>query len=146
MLDNGYTTMRAFWAGALIRAGIALLLAPQTGAELRGMLRNYGARARDEAYERGREGWDTAVERGKDYVERGKETMREAGRTAREYVGRGKEAVKEAGTGLESRPPSEDSRGGFRVACSVQAASPTATPPSPTRSIMAKRHSGEETL
>jgi gas vesicle protein len=102
MLDKGYTTMPAFWVGALIGAGIALLLAPQTGAELRGMLSNYGSRARDEAYERGQEGWDTAVERGKDYLKRGKETMREAGRTAREYVESGKEAVKEAGTGLES--------------------------------------------
>ncbi len=97
MEDNEYTAMPAFLAGALIGAGIALLLAPQTGAELRGMLRNYGSRARDEAYERGREVWDTAVERGKDYLESGKETMREAGRTAREYAESGKEAVKEAG-------------------------------------------------
>jgi gas vesicle protein len=97
MEDNEYTAMPAFLAGALIGAGIALLLAPQTGAELRGMLRNYGYRARDEAYERGREAWDTAVERGKDYVESGKETMREAGRTAREYMETGKDALKEAG-------------------------------------------------
>ena len=92
-----YTAMPAFLAGALIGAGIALLLAPQTGAELRGMLRHYGSRARDESYERGREVWDTAVERGKDYLESGKETMRDAGRTAREYVETGKEAIKEAG-------------------------------------------------
>ena len=33
----------AFVAGALIGAGVALLFAPQTGTELRGMLRNYAA-------------------------------------------------------------------------------------------------------
>ncbi|MBD0305374.1 MAG: YtxH domain-containing protein [Nitrospiraceae bacterium] len=100
MDDNEYTAMPAFLAGALIGAGIALLLAPQTGAELRGMLRSYASRARDEAYERGREVWDTAVERGKDYLETGKETMREAGKTAREYMESGKEAVREAGRDL----------------------------------------------
>ena len=100
MDDNEYTAMPAFLAGALIGAGIALLLAPQTGAELRGMLRSYASRARDEAYERGREVWDTAVERGKDYLETGKETMREAGKTAREYMESGKEAVGEAGRDL----------------------------------------------
>jgi gas vesicle protein len=100
MDDNEYTAMPAFLAGALIGAGIALLLAPQTGAELRGMLRSYASRARDEAYERGREVWDTAVERGKDYLETGKETMTEAGKTAREYMESGKEAVREAGRDL----------------------------------------------
>jgi gas vesicle protein len=97
MEHNDYTAMPVFIAGALIGAGIALLLAPQTGSELRGMLRSYAYKARDEAYEKGREVWDTAVERGKDYLESGKETMREAGRTAREYVESGKETVKEAG-------------------------------------------------
>jgi gas vesicle protein len=100
MDDNEYTAMPAFLAGALIGAGIALLLAPQTGAELRGMLRSYASRARDEAYERGREVWDTAVERGKDYLETGKETMKEPGKTAREYMESGKETVREAGRDL----------------------------------------------
>ncbi len=96
MEDNEYSAMPAFLAGALIGAGIALLLAPQTGAELRGLLRNYGSSVRDELYERGQEAWETAVDRGKDYLESGKETMREAGRTARESMETGKEAVREA--------------------------------------------------
>ena len=50
---------------------------PQTGAELRGML-SYGSRVRDEAYERGQEAWDTAVDRGKEYFESGKETMQKS--------------------------------------------------------------------
>ena len=85
----------AFIAGALIGAGVALLFAPQTGTELRGMLRSYASRARDEAYERGRAAWDTAVERGKDYYERGQEAVQEAGRSAKEYAQAGKESFRE---------------------------------------------------
>ena len=49
--------------------------------------------------ERGREAWDTAVERGKEYMETGRQAMSEAGRSAREYVETGKEAI---GTGKEA--------------------------------------------
>jgi gas vesicle protein len=87
----------AFLAGAFIGAGLALLFAPQTGTELRGILRNYASRAKDEAMDRGREAWDTAVERGREYVERGQETLQEAGRTARDYVQGGQERLKETG-------------------------------------------------
>ena len=86
----------AFVAGAFIGAGLALLFAPQTGTELRGMLRNYAARAKDEAWERGRTAWDSAVERGKEYYEKGQEAVSEAGRSAREYAQSGKEAMREA--------------------------------------------------
>jgi gas vesicle protein len=95
--DREYSAMPAFIAGALIGAGLALLFAPQTGSELRGMLRDYAYRTKDELYDRGREAWDTAVERGRDYLETGRETMREAGKSAREYMESGKEAVREAG-------------------------------------------------
>jgi len=86
----------AFLAGGLIGAGIALLFAPQTGTELRGMLRNYAARAKDEAWEQGRAAWDTAVERGKEFYDKGQDTVQEAGRSAREYAQSGKEALREA--------------------------------------------------
>ena len=87
----------AFLAGAFIGAGLALLFAPQTGTELRGILRNYASRAKDDVMDRGREAWDTAVDRGREYVERGQESLQEAGRTAREYVQSGQERLKEAG-------------------------------------------------
>ncbi len=83
----------AFMAGALIGAGVALLFAPQTGTELRGMLRNYASRAKDEAVERGRAAWDTAVERGKEYYEKGQEAMHDAGRSARDFAQTGKETL-----------------------------------------------------
>jgi len=86
----------AFMAGALIGAGVALLFAPQTGSELRGMLRNYASRAKDEAVERGRAAWDTAVERGKEYYDRGQETMQQAGRAARDFTQSGTETLREA--------------------------------------------------
>ena len=93
----------AFMAGALIGAGVALLFAPQTGTELRGMLRSYASRAKEEAVERGRAAWDTAVERGKEYYEKGQETVQEAGRSAREFAQSGKEAFREGGQASKPR-------------------------------------------
>jgi gas vesicle protein len=86
----------AFMAGALIGAGVALLFAPQTGTELRGMLRSYASRAKDEAMDRGKAAWDTAVERGKEYYEKGQDTLQEAGRSARDFAQSGKETFREA--------------------------------------------------
>jgi gas vesicle protein len=94
---NEFAGWSAFLAGAFIGAGLALLFAPQTGSELRGVLRNYAARTRDDMMERGREAWDTAVERGKEYMERGQEGVQQAGRSAREYVEAGREKMREAG-------------------------------------------------
>ncbi|HMU54102.1 MAG TPA: YtxH domain-containing protein [Nitrospira sp.] len=94
--EDEATGWSAFIAGALIGAGVALLFAPQTGSELRGMLRNYASRAKDEAMERGRAAWDTAVERGREYYEQGQEAVQEAGRAAKEYAQSGKEALREA--------------------------------------------------
>jgi gas vesicle protein len=91
------TGWSAFMAGALIGAGVALLFAPQPGSELRGMLRNYANRAKDELVEKGQEAWDTAVERGREYYDRGEEVVRDAGRSAREYAKQGQEAVKDVG-------------------------------------------------
>lgn len=79
----------AFMAGALIGAGVALLLAPQSGTELRSTLRDYASKAKDEldeATEQGRAVWDSAVERGQEYVDGGKQALRKAGRAAREFV------------------------------------------------------------
>ena len=68
--DNDYSVgTAAFLAGALIGAGVALLLAPQSGAETRDMLRHYAGRAKDELKQRGHDvksTLDNAMERGKD--------------------------------------------------------------------------------
>ena len=86
----------ALIVGALMGAGVALLFAPQTGRQLRGILRNYASKAKDEALEQGRTAWGTAVERGKEFYENGQDAMQEAGRSAREFKQSGKAALREA--------------------------------------------------
>ena len=92
--DNDYSVgTAAFLAGALIGAGVALLLAPQSGAETRGMLRDYAGRAKDELKQRGQEvksTLDSAMERGKEAFESAKDR-------GKDFYGSGKEAVRDAG-------------------------------------------------
>src|ERR1051326_1636446 len=64
--------LAAFLAGACIGAGVALLVAPQTGSELRARVRTYASKTRDEFMERGREAWES--------LKTGKETLSKAGR------------------------------------------------------------------
>ena len=78
----------AFIAGGLIGAGIALLVAPQRGTELRSKLRDYADRAKDDLIKQGREVWDTAVKRGKEYHDKGEEGIRDAGRSQRNLPNR----------------------------------------------------------
>ena len=87
----------AFVAGALIGAGVALLFAPQLGVELRGMLRNYANRAKDDLMDAGHEAWDTAVKRGKEYYNNGEETIRDAGRSAKEFAMQGQQTMRDVG-------------------------------------------------
>ena len=65
----------AFIAGGLIGAGIALLLAPQSGTELRGMLSNYASRAKKDLLEKAEETYD-----------KGEEVVQDAGRSAKEFA------------------------------------------------------------
>ncbi len=71
----------ALIAGGLIGAGIALLFTPQRGTELRSKLRDYADRAKGELMEQGREVWDTAVKRGKEYYDNEEKVVRDAGRS-----------------------------------------------------------------
>jgi gas vesicle protein len=95
MSDDGNTYsvgIMAFLAGAVIGAGVALLMAPKSGAETRDLLRGYAARARDDMYERGRDAKDTldaALGRGKEAYE----SMKGRGREA---FAAGKEAMQAA--------------------------------------------------
>ena len=90
----------AFVAGALIGAGVALLLAPQSGTDTRNLLRDYAERAKDELKERGKEAkatLDSAIERGKEAYE----SVRE--QTQQGYQG-AKQAYREVGNeGLRNR-------------------------------------------
>src|SRR5438445_12817014 len=77
--DNGFSAGAvafAFLAGAIIGAGAALLLAPQTGDETRQLLSDYAEKAEEEIRERLPEAkpmLDSAIEKRNDFVERGKE-------------------------------------------------------------------------
>ena len=68
----------AFLTGALIGGSVALLLAPQAGTELRGMISNYANRAKDDLLEKAEEVYD-----------KGEEAAREAGQSAKEFAEKG---------------------------------------------------------
>ena len=86
-------SLSSFLTGALLGAGVALLFAPQSGREMRGLLRDSAARAKEELSEavaRGAKAWDGATERRQEFVEQGKEAVREAGRQAQGVAEEGK--------------------------------------------------------
>lgn len=61
----------AFLAGAVIGAGAALLLAPQSGAKTRKLLRDYAEKAQDETWERVEEAkstLDSVIKKGKKFI------------------------------------------------------------------------------
>ena len=58
--------------GALIGAGVALLVAPQPGTELRGRLGDYRNCAKEDLTDKGHEAWDTVVERDEEFYEQGR--------------------------------------------------------------------------
>ena len=93
-------------AGALVGAGVGLLFAPQRGVQMRGLLRDYAARAKDElddAVDRDAEAADNTVERGQDFVEERKESLRETSRQAKGFADAGRKAVNDIKDGLASQ-------------------------------------------
>jgi gas vesicle protein len=98
-------SLSVFITGALVGAGIALLFAPQSGSQMRGLLRDYAARAKDDfddAVDQGAEMLDSTVERGQEFVEKGKESLREAGRQAKGFAEAGKQAATDTKDELSS--------------------------------------------
>jgi gas vesicle protein len=77
--------------GAIIGAGVALLLAPKTGEETREILREKGVDFARRAQERGGE-----------FARRAHETMGEAQARAQEYIGRGREVMEEKSAQLRA--------------------------------------------
>ncbi len=92
---SGGAVAFAFLTGAIIGAGAALLLAPQTGAQTRRMLRSYAEKAEEEVRERmgevrekvkeAKSTLDTAIEQGKQFLNEKKSVVAaayEAGKEA----------------------------------------------------------------
>ncbi|HXV86081.1 MAG TPA: YtxH domain-containing protein [Gemmatimonadales bacterium] len=110
VVERSESGLGPFFLGALIGAGVALLLAPRSGAETRRLLRQRSREMLDaagrkadefrglveEGYERGRE----RVEEGLEHVRRSVEDRREA---ARDTVDAGRAAVQSARDELERR-------------------------------------------
>jgi gas vesicle protein len=89
--DNGYwagSVGFAFLAGAIIGVGTALLLAPQSGAETRNLLKTYAEKAEEEMRGTAKEvraTLDTTIERGKQFIKEKKSDLTaafEAGKDA----------------------------------------------------------------
>lgn len=92
-----------FLLGALVGAGVALLFAPQSGAEIRRLLRDYAVRAKEELgdnVDRGAEALDSAVERGHELAEK----VHEVGRQAKTYVETGTKVAQDIKDELTSQP------------------------------------------
>ena len=90
--DNGFSSGAvafAFLAGAIIGVGAALLLAPQSGAETRKLLRNYAEKAEGEALEKAKEAkvvLDKAIEQGKQFVNEKKSVLTAAFEAGKEAI------------------------------------------------------------
>src|SRR2546426_4073901 len=87
--------------GALIGAGLALVLAPKAGEETRELLR-----------EKGTDWAKRAQEQGADIARRARETVNDAQTRAQEYVGRGKEVLED--TSAQLKAAFEAGRGAMR--------------------------------
>jgi gas vesicle protein len=77
--------------GAILGAGVALLLAPRTGEETRELLR-----------EKGTDLARRAQERGSEFAKRAQETVGDAQQRAQEYLGKGREVVEEKSAQLRA--------------------------------------------
>jgi gas vesicle protein len=84
------TALLSFFAGGLIGAGVALLVAPKTGEETRRMIKELAEDTKTKA-----EDWiDDVKDKATSYVEKGKEFIEKEKDVITKSVGAGKEAYK----------------------------------------------------
>ena len=94
MRDNDQDTLLTFLGGMAVGAIAMLLFAPESGTQLRQRLGRYAREAGEEfaeegaaAWQRGRQAVDSAVERGKGYVEGARETLRDKASAISDEIG-----------------------------------------------------------
>lgn len=86
--------MLAFLGGAVAGMAAALLLAPQSGEQSREQIKRYARKTGDnlrDLAERAEETWETAVERGRQFVHEQKGTLTEAMEAGREAMRRARD-------------------------------------------------------
>ena len=88
---SGASIALAFLSGAAIGAIAALLLAPQSGQESRERIRTYARRTGEDLREmadKAGETWQTAVDKGREFVHEQKSTLKDALEAGREAMRR----------------------------------------------------------
>lgn len=110
MKDNGYASLGAFVAGMLIGGGVALLLAPQRGKDLRERLQTYASRATDDLAERGKDAWNAGAEQGKEFLASGREAMKDFIGKTRDHLEQSMGALQEVGRKTEDRLQEREKR------------------------------------
>ena len=90
---NGMSVMTAFIVGGLIGAGVALLMAPQSGEEMRKMIKEQAEDTRhraeiaaDDLAHQTKEKAEELRRQGKQLVERGRSNIEEEMRRSEEFV------------------------------------------------------------
>jgi gas vesicle protein len=104
--NEGTEAMRwsSFLSGALVGGGIALLLAPQSGTKLRGIICDYAGRMKEDLLERAEDAYDKgadvikdAGQSAKEFAQQGQETVQDAGRSAREFAKQTQDVARDRG-------------------------------------------------
>ena len=96
------TGWSSFISGALIGGGVALLLTPQSGTELRGKICDYASRIKEdflagEAYDKGEDVIQDAGLSAKEFAKQGQETVQDVGRSAQEYAKQAQDVARDGG-------------------------------------------------
>lgn len=103
VVEKGDSGMGAFFWGALLGAGLALLFAPQSGEETRRLLKNRGRRIWAAAEDKAAEIQDLVTSGFEDAKERVEDAIDERRQATRDVVDAGKAAVHSARDELERR-------------------------------------------
>ena len=105
--EGGGGFMMGLLTGAVIGAGLGMLLAPKAGSEIRGQVaeqaRNFGTKA-SEQYRRASETASEWAERGKDVVTQAREGFNRGAEEARDFAGTTAGSSYTGTTGFGDRP------------------------------------------
>jgi gas vesicle protein len=114
---NGFGITGALLAGAVIGGGAAMLMAPQTGPQLRRRIWRYADKTRDELTKT----WGSAVDQGIEYAERGQRALRDAEKAMGTAIERSKEYL-DAGKGMLKKATKQEEPSMFEEGVSTAGA------------------------